>query len=75
MLSAILWTDKSDLEELSGSESRVMLLYSTKLEANIIFRDAGELKLTGENYVWVVTQSVVENLDIPPNFRVGLIGE
>lgn len=28
----------------------------------------------GENYVWVVTQSVIENTQAPPQFPVGMLG-
>lgn len=74
LLSAIMWTKKSDLEKLSNSDSRIILLYSTKQEAGNILRDAREFKLTGANYVWVVTQSVIENLKVPSDFMVGMIG-
>lgn len=51
-----------------------MLLYSTKEEASHILASAEELKITGENYVWVVTQSVIENTQPPPQFPVGMLG-
>lgn len=75
LLNAVLWTKPKDLMDLINSESRVMLLYSTREEANNILRDAHELKITGENYVWVVTQSVVENLQPSHHFPVGMIGQ
>lgn len=75
LLNAILYTERQDLVELINSESRVMLLYSTREEANTIFREAHELKITGENYVWVVTQSVIEELAPGHHFPVGMIGE
>ena len=76
ILSAILVTEPHDLLELVNSESRVMLLYSTREEAIKILSDAREYKITGENYVWVVTQSVIENLQTTPSqFPVGMLGE
>lgn len=60
--------------ELVNSEARVMLLYCTKGEAIDILSAAEELKLTGENYVWVVTQSVIENTQAPPQFPIGMLG-
>lgn len=76
ILSAILVTDpKHDLQELVNSESRVMLLYSTREEAIHILTAAREYKITGENYVWVVTQSVIENLQTPSQFPIGMLGE
>ncbi|XP_032665885.1 glutamate receptor ionotropic, NMDA 2B isoform X6 [Odontomachus brunneus] len=75
ILSAILVTDpRHDLQELIKSESRVMLLYSTREEATSILSAATDQKITGENYVWVVTQSVIENLQTPSQFPVGMLG-
>ncbi|XP_043509315.1 glutamate receptor ionotropic, NMDA 2B isoform X11 [Frieseomelitta varia] len=74
ILSAILVTDPRDLLELVNSESRVMLLYSTREEAIRILGAAHDYKITGENYVWVVTQSVIENLQTPSQFPIGMLG-
>ncbi|XP_076386338.1 glutamate ionotropic receptor NMDA type subunit 2 isoform X7 [Megachile rotundata] len=74
ILSAILVTEPHDLLELVNSESRVMLLYSTREEATHILKAARDYKITGENYVWVVTQSVIENLHTPSQFPVGMLG-
>ncbi|XP_026465819.1 glutamate receptor ionotropic, NMDA 2B isoform X1 [Ctenocephalides felis] len=75
ILNAILVTSpKADLVELVQSESRVMLLYSTREEASEILLAARDLQITGENYVWVVTQSVIENLQTPYQFPVGMLG-
>nr|QHN69191.1 ionotropic receptor 10 [Sirex nitobei] len=74
ILNAVLVTKSHDLLELVNSESRVMLLYSTREEATRILSAARELKITGENYVWVVTQSVIENLQTPNQFPVGMLG-
>lgn len=35
---------------------------------------ANELHITGENYVWVVTQSVIENNQPHSQFPVGMLG-
>ena len=75
LLNAILVTNASDLIELVNSESRVMLLYATSDEANFILKAADEYKIIGENYVWVVTQSVIENLRTPLQFPVGMLGK
>jgi hypothetical protein len=52
-----------------------MLLYSTREEAIHILNAARDYKITGENYVWVVTQSVMENLQTPFAFPVGMLGK
>ncbi|XP_034944082.1 glutamate receptor ionotropic, NMDA 2B [Chelonus insularis] len=75
ILNTILVTKPTDLLELVKSESRVMLLYATREEAIHILSAARELKITGENYVWVVTQSVIETmLQVPNQFPVGMLG-
>lgn len=74
ILNSIIVTRANDLMELVNSESRIMLLYCTKGEAVDIFQWADELKITGEKYVWVVTQSVIENTQAPPQFPVGMLG-
>ncbi|XP_028523202.1 glutamate receptor ionotropic, NMDA 2B isoform X6 [Apis cerana] len=74
ILNAILVSDPRDLLELVNSESRVMLLYSTREEAVRILGAAHDYKITGENYVWVVTQSVIENLQTPSQFPIGMLG-
>ncbi|XP_044019132.1 glutamate receptor ionotropic, NMDA 2B isoform X3 [Aphidius gifuensis] len=76
LLNSVLVTKFQDLMELVNSESRVMLLYATRDEATHILTAARDLKITGENYVWVVTQSVIENLQTPVgnHFPVGMLG-
>nr|KAF7426889.1 hypothetical protein H0235_006583 [Vespula pensylvanica] len=74
ILSAVQVTDASDLLELVNSESRVMLLYSTREEAMHILKAAQDYKITGENYVWVVTQSVIETLQSASQFPIGMLG-
>nr|QPZ88974.1 ionotropic receptor 10 [Diaphorina citri] len=74
LINAVLFTKASDLEDLVHSESRVVLLYATREEAVRILSIANDLKITGENYIWVVTQSVIENLQTPSQFPVGMLG-
>ncbi|XP_016976783.1 uncharacterized protein LOC108042835 isoform X2 [Drosophila rhopaloa] len=74
ILNSIVVTRTSDLMELVNSEARVMLLYATQTEAITILRAAEEMKLTGENYVWVVSQSVIEKKDAHSQFPVGMLG-
>nr|XP_053630447.1 glutamate receptor ionotropic, NMDA 2B-like [Cherax quadricarinatus] len=67
---------EEDLAVVADSEARIMLLYSTKEEARYIMRSAEGLGLTGKNYVWIVTQSVVGPTDTGPNeFPVGMLGK
>jgi glutamate receptor ionotropic, NMDA 2B len=75
ILNTVVVTRPADLKELQNTESRVMLLYSTREEAQYILSAARDLKLTGENYVWVVTQSVIENRQPLSQFPIGMLGE
>ncbi|KAK9701608.1 Receptor family ligand binding region [Popillia japonica] len=75
ILNAVLVSKKSDLTALVDAEARVMLLYCTREEAIEILTAAKDYHITGENYVWVVTQSVIENPLQPSNqFPVGMLG-
>lgn len=65
-----------DLAGLANTEIRILLLYCSREEAREIFRTAAKLGLTGANYVWVVTQSVIgDSLDAPIEFPVGMLGK
>ncbi|XP_025836924.1 glutamate receptor ionotropic, NMDA 2B [Agrilus planipennis] len=75
ILNAVLVAKNGDLAALVDSEARVMLLYCTREEAKEILKAAREFHLTGENYVWVVTQSVIENpQSASGQFPVGMLG-
>lgn len=50
-----------NLSDLAESEVRIILLYCTEVEASKIMRKASSLGLTGGNYMWLVTQSVIGN--------------
>ena len=75
ILNAVLYTRPNDLVELVNTESRVMLLYCTREEAIHILNNARDLKITGENYVWVAAQSVIATGTPPTTFPVGMLGK
>ncbi len=67
---------REDLRELSLSETRIILLYSTRHEGSAIMRWAREEGLTGNSFVWIVTQSVIgESKEALPDFPTGMLGE
>lgn len=77
ILQSILWLKENDLAPLKESEARILLLYCTQDEAVKIMDDARSKNLTGSNYVWIVTQSVIgeklkdiSSLDLP----IGMLG-
>lgn len=58
------------LMEMKGAQSRVCLMYASKTDARVIFRDAAALNMTGAGYVWIVTEQALE----APNAPEGLLG-
>lgn len=69
-------SNASSLGDLIDSEARIILLYSTREEARSILKAAGQMGLTGEKYVWIVTQSVIgSTMEAPPEFPVGMLGK
>merc|ERR1719367_420769 len=68
-------SSKEDLLKVKQTETRILLLYSTKTEAENIMRWATEFELTTKNYIWIATQSVIgkerrASQDFPP----GMLG-
>lgn len=65
-----------ELKPLSLSEARVILLYSTKREAQEILAAAADLGMTNKNYMWIVTQSVLGRGvgASPGEFPPGMLG-
>ena len=58
---------------------RIILLYATREEAANILDWARERELTGNNFVWIVTQSVIGEskngiAQTKPQFPVGMLG-
>ncbi|RWS31617.1 glutamate receptor ionotropic: NMDA 2B-like protein [Leptotrombidium deliense] len=67
-----------ELDNLAKSEARVMLLYCTKREAQEIMAAANQLNITGKNYMWIGTQSVVgiaSEYYAPGEFPSGMLGQ
>ncbi|GLH06408.1 Uncharacterized protein GBIM_11925 [Gryllus bimaculatus] len=74
ILDTVIVADPSDLAPLAASEARVLLLYSTREEAIRILAEAERLKLTGDNYLWIATQSVLGNRqEAPAQLPVGML--
>ncbi|XP_067004447.1 glutamate receptor ionotropic, NMDA 2B isoform X1 [Anabrus simplex] len=75
VIDTLIVSQPADLESLVNSEARIILLYSTREEAKIILAEATRLKLTGPNYVWIATQSVLgSSAEAPPELPVGMLG-
>ena len=58
------------------SETRIILLYSTKIEGGNIMKWAKEAGLTGRSYVWIGTQSVIgESTEALADLPAGMLGK
>ncbi|XP_076654461.1 glutamate ionotropic receptor NMDA type subunit 1 isoform X2 [Halictus rubicundus] len=58
------------LMDMKSAQARVCLLYASKTDADVIFRDAAALNMTGAGYVWIVTEQALD----APNAPEGLLG-
>lgn len=67
---------RKQLEPLAAGEARVLLLFASKDDSRELFAAASQLGMTGKNYVWVVTQSVIGAHPgiAPPEYPAGLLG-
>lgn len=64
--------DSKIQNQLKKLQSPVILLYSTKEEANIIFEVAHSVGLTGYGFTWIVPSLVAGDADhIPAEFPTG----
>ena len=58
---------------------RIILLYCTKEEAKVILANGAKVGLNSSNYLWIVTQSVVGNIEekmagMAESFHIGILG-
>ncbi|KAK0087742.1 hypothetical protein PV325_000213 [Microctonus aethiopoides] len=58
------------LVEMKNAQARVCLMYASQTDAEVIFRDAAALNMTGAGYVWIVTEQALD----APNAPEGLLG-
>ena len=69
-------TSEADLAALELSDSRIVLLYSTRQEGSDIMKWAAGAGLTGDSFVWVATQSVIgESKEALPELPAGMLGK
>nr|CAG4643710.1 EOG090X00ST [Lepidurus arcticus] len=58
------------LMEIKEARARVYLLYSSKEDAKVIFRDATALNMTREGHAWLANEQALD----APNIPVGVLG-
>ncbi|RZC38050.1 ANF receptor and/or Peripla BP 6 domain containing protein, partial [Asbolus verrucosus] len=56
---------KEPLSDMKNAQSRVYLMYASKTDAKVIFRDAAELNMTDAGYAWIVTEQALEADNLP----------
>ncbi|XP_034949812.1 glutamate [NMDA] receptor subunit 1 [Chelonus insularis] len=65
-----LQTFHNQLLEMKSAQARVCLMYASQKDAEVIFRDAATLNMTGAGYAWIVTEQALD----APNVPEGLLG-
>ncbi|XP_077291184.1 glutamate ionotropic receptor NMDA type subunit 1 [Arctopsyche grandis] len=58
------------LQDLKSAQARVYLMYASKTDAEVIFRDAAALNMTEVGFVWLVTEQALAANNAP----AGLLG-
>ncbi|ELU11683.1 hypothetical protein CAPTEDRAFT_179505 [Capitella teleta] len=65
---------KRELERLKSSDTRVILFYASKEEAEVIFPHADSVGLTSKEYIWVACKAIIGDAGFPAvNYPVGLL--
>ncbi|XP_065173627.1 glutamate [NMDA] receptor subunit 1 [Atheta coriaria] len=63
-------TFTAQLNEIRNAQARVYLVYASKTDARVIFRDAAWLNMTDAGYAWIVTEQALQADNVPE----GLLG-
>lgn len=50
---------------MKNAQARVYLMYASKLDAEVIFRDAADRNMTEAGYVWIVTEQALDANNVP----------
>ncbi|XP_017775694.1 PREDICTED: glutamate [NMDA] receptor subunit 1 isoform X2 [Nicrophorus vespilloides] len=53
------------LNEIKNAQARVYLMYASKTDAKVIFRDAATMNMTDAGYAWIVTEQALEAENAP----------
>ncbi|XP_060528776.1 glutamate [NMDA] receptor subunit 1 isoform X2 [Cylas formicarius] len=56
---------RDTLIEIKNAQARVYLMYASKNDAKVIFRDAAALNMTDAGYAWIVTEQALEAENVP----------
>lgn len=55
----------NQLNEMKNAQARVYLMYASKIDAEVIFRDAAARNMTEAGYVWIVTEQALDATNVP----------
>jgi len=55
----------NQLNEMKNAQARVYLMYASKIDAEVIFRDAASRNMTEAGYVWIVTEQALDATNVP----------
>lgn len=56
--------------DMKNAQARVVLMYARRKDAEVIFRNAAALNMTGAGYVWIVSEQALTAKNAPE----GLLG-
>ncbi|XP_044018621.1 glutamate [NMDA] receptor subunit 1 isoform X2 [Aphidius gifuensis] len=60
----------TQLMDMKNAQARVVLMYASRKDSEVIFKNAGSLNMTGAGYVWIVSEQVLMASNAPE----GLLG-
>ncbi|CAI6345580.1 unnamed protein product [Macrosiphum euphorbiae] len=55
----------NQLNEMKNAQARVYLMYASKIDAAVVFRDAAKRNMTEAGYVWIVTEQALDASNVP----------
>lgn len=55
----------NQLNEMKNAQARVYLMYASKQDAEVIFKNAAGRNMTEAGYVWIVTEQALDAVNVP----------
>lgn len=55
----------NQLNEMKNAQARVYLMYASKIDAEVIFKNAANRNMTEAGYVWIVTEQALDATNVP----------
>lgn len=55
----------NQLNEMKNAQARVYLMYASRQDAEVIFKNAASRNMTEAGYVWIVTEQALDAGNVP----------